>query len=134
MLGEWYRRGIGCGADFNRAFKYYKRATELGDATAHQHLADMYEKGAGIHRDEGMAFLYYRKAAEKGNATGSATVPDGKGGRTPINTLERAFFWYHQAALQGFQPAQFAISGMYRTGAGVPVDPVMADKWAQAAS
>ncbi|KAJ1551641.1 hypothetical protein HK096_006032 [Nowakowskiella sp. JEL0078] len=44
-----------------------------------------------------------------------------------------AFYWYHQAALQGFEPAQLTVSNCYRNGLGVEVDSELADKWQNAA-
>ncbi|KAI9099255.1 hypothetical protein DFS34DRAFT_685036 [Phlyctochytrium arcticum] len=246
MLGDWYRRGIGCGADYNRSFRYLKRATELGDANALSALAEMYERGAGIPRDDATAFVYYRKSAEQGfvksmfkvgqalekgkgtsvnymqarfwyakatsrghfpssvrlatlsldpafesfdnllaakdqvgtprtfhdvglaySSTKHGARPDlrmmkkwllkaakagharsqwlmGKvyqEGRVPepptttrTNALQRAFYWYHKSALQGFQPAQWAVCSMYRSGLGVAQNNTLADKWQRASN
>ncbi|KND02040.1 uncharacterized protein SPPG_02544 [Spizellomyces punctatus DAOM BR117] len=253
MLGDWYRRGVGCGADYNRSFKYLKRATELGDVNALSALAEMYERGAGIHRDDSAAFVYYKKSAEQGyvksmfkvgqalekgkgvnvnymqakiwyrkatsrghfpSAVRLATLsldpafetydnlvaaaqqvktprtlhdlalahsstkhgakadirqmkkwllkaakmgharsqwlmgkvyqdgrlheaPTTKGSQAAESTytpMQRAFYWYHRAALQGFQPAQWAVCSMYRSGIGIRQDNDMADKWQRASN
>ncbi|KAJ3055060.1 hypothetical protein HK097_011623 [Rhizophlyctis rosea] len=262
LLGEWYRRGIGTPSNLNTAFKYLKRAADLGYEEGLNSLAGMHERGDGVIRDDAAAFALYSRSADGGNFLAQFKVGQayekGKGlwriheetalqedntengmtTGTPINYyqakrwyqkaaaqnyfpasvrlailsldpayetidnllaaattistprslhdlaiahsstrhganpspkemrqwlrraamaghvrsqymmgkiyqegapqgkqyVERAFYWYHKAALQGYQPAQWAVCGMYRVGHGVARDVVLADKWHRAAN
>ena len=45
----WRARGNG---DHEGALKYWTKAAELGDASAHYELSNMYEEGLGVEKDE----------------------------------------------------------------------------------
>ncbi|KAJ3041938.1 hypothetical protein HDV00_008447 [Rhizophlyctis rosea] len=221
LLGEWYRRGFGTPPNLNTAFKYLKRAADLGYEEGLNSLAGMHERGDGVIRDDAAAFALYSRSADGGNVLAQFKVGQayekGKGtlinyaqakqwyrkaaaqnyfpasaAATKVNTprslhdlaiahsstrhgatpnpremrnwlrraavaghvrsqflmgkiyqegaahgkqyVERAFYWYHKAALQGYQPAQWTVSSMYRVGHGVARDIAVADKWYRAAS
>ncbi|KAI8804955.1 hypothetical protein BJ742DRAFT_775606 [Cladochytrium replicatum] len=48
--------------------------------------------------------------------------------------MQRAFYWLHQAALQGLQIAQLAVSNMYQKGIGTQKDHGLAEHWRRAAN
>ena len=54
--------------NYQEAFKWYKKAAELGDAVAMGWLGFMYSEGKGTLRDDKEAFKWFKKAAELGNA------------------------------------------------------------------
>ena len=53
--------------DEAKAFEWYKRAAELGDADAMFNLGLCFEDGRGVAKDEAKAFKLYKRAAELGN-------------------------------------------------------------------
>ncbi|KAJ3298731.1 hypothetical protein HK104_010368 [Borealophlyctis nickersoniae] len=67
LLGEWYRRGVGAAPNLNTAFRYLKRAANLGHAEGLNSLAGMHERGEGVIRDDAAAFAMYMRSAEAGN-------------------------------------------------------------------
>ncbi|KAK1746749.1 Sel1-like repeat family protein [Skeletonema marinoi] len=53
---QQYRKG-----DYRRAFEYYTRAAELGDAAAQYGLGRMYEFGKGVEKDEGKEYTIWKR-------------------------------------------------------------------------
>ncbi|KAI9340392.1 hypothetical protein DFJ73DRAFT_628038, partial [Zopfochytrium polystomum] len=171
LLGETYRKGIGCAPDLNTAFRHYRRAALLSNVEGYIGLAGMYERGDGIVRDHSAALSLYKKAAESGSVLamykvglahekgrdarlirkwyrkgakaghrrsqwqlGKSYDDIGSSSKEHEKELEKAFFWYHAAAIQGYLPAQWAVSNMYRRGRGVVKNLEMAELWQQAAN
>ena len=54
-------------ADFSRAFEWYTKAAELGDAKAHYKLALMYRNGEGVQKDDGKYIYHLEEAAIGGH-------------------------------------------------------------------
>ncbi|KAJ1562413.1 hypothetical protein HK405_012459 [Cladochytrium tenue] len=82
---------------------------------------------------------WYRRAAKAGHRRsqwqlGKCYDDIGSSALGYEKELVKAFYWYHAAALQGYLPAQWAVSNMYRTGRGVEKDLEMAELWQQAAN
>ena len=67
-LGYLYLRGWGTEKNTKKAFKYLKKAVELGNILAHVDLAKMYQEGLATKQDYQMAYYLYKIAAEKGNS------------------------------------------------------------------
>ena len=63
-----HRNGIGTEVDLEKAFSWYQRAAEQGEATALFNLGGMFRKGYGVPQNDGKALQHYRQAAAKGNA------------------------------------------------------------------
>lgn len=55
--------------DYKEAAAGYRKASELGDASAQNNLGEMYKNGQGVPQDYKEAVAWYRKAAEQGNAS-----------------------------------------------------------------
>eukprot|EP00956_Cyclotella_meneghiniana_P002730 scaffold3221_cov23-Cyclotella_meneghiniana.AAC.2 len=69
-LGSLFTRGIGgLPEDHEKAVELYQRASELGHARAHFHLADAYFEGKGVQVDKKMAIHHYQIAAMMGNVS-----------------------------------------------------------------
>jgi hypothetical protein len=62
MGGRYYAE-----QDYDKAFEYYTKAAELGDAAAHYQLARMYRYGQGVEKDKGKKVYHLEKAAIGGN-------------------------------------------------------------------
>jgi len=52
---------------YEKAFKFFKQATNLGSTEAQMLLGKMYYKGQGVAVDYNKAFMYSKRAAMKGN-------------------------------------------------------------------
>jgi hypothetical protein len=53
--------------DYDKAFEYYTKAAELGDAASHYGLGCMYRYGRGVEKDKSKMICHYMKAAIGGN-------------------------------------------------------------------
>ena len=51
------------GGDYETAFKYFTKATELGDTEAHYNLSVMYGEGEGVEKDHEKEIYHLEKAA-----------------------------------------------------------------------
>ena len=71
QAGEYYRKGVGCEADMERAADWYEKAAKQRYAPAEYQLGDCYDEGNGVKKDRKQAADWYRKAAEQGYAYGS---------------------------------------------------------------
>mmetsp|Transcript_26475 Transcript_26475/g.40020 ORF Transcript_26475/g.40020 Transcript_26475/m.40020 type:complete len:263 (+) Transcript_26475:44-832(+) len=53
--------------DHEKAFKYWAKAADLGDAIAHYYLSIAYREGKGVEKDEKMEIYHLEKAAIAGH-------------------------------------------------------------------
>src|SRR5260364_211754 len=75
-LGYNYQHGIGVEKDESKAFIYYQKSSEMGDASGTNSVGYCYDNGIGLEKDKRMAFIYYQRSAEMGNATAANNVGD----------------------------------------------------------
>ncbi|TPX42102.1 hypothetical protein SeMB42_g01202 [Synchytrium endobioticum] len=99
MLGDWYRRGVGAGANLAQAFCWLTKAAMEGCIEAYVALAGMYERGEGIARDDRAAHSLYVKAAQAGSKQAQFKAAFGyeRGIGCAVDFRE-AKFWYGRAA------------------------------------
>jgi TPR repeat protein len=67
MLGVMYCNGEGTLKDYKEAFKWFKKAAELGDADAMGMLGLMYFRGMGTPKNPQQAKYWIKKAYDAGN-------------------------------------------------------------------
>ena len=60
--------------DYAAALEFYRRAAELGNASAQNSLGRMFELGDGVPQDEANAIKWYRQAAEQGHPDAMAAL------------------------------------------------------------
>ena len=53
--------------NYKKAFKYFTRAADLGDAIAHHHLSNLYRKGEGVKKDEKKSLHHAEQASIGGH-------------------------------------------------------------------
>lgn len=75
-IGEVYYRGIGTKRDFKQAFRYYRKAADLGNVSALRRLALCYENGYGTKPDIEAALVCYEDASERGDAMATVKLGD----------------------------------------------------------
>lgn len=67
FLGKMYLEGSEqVKTDNDTAFKYFKKAADLGNPVGQSGLGVMYLQGRGIPKDTLKAFSYFTKAADQG--------------------------------------------------------------------
>jgi TPR repeat protein/nucleoid-associated protein YgaU len=135
LLGNAYANGDGVEQSDVEAFRYYKRAAELGHASAQFSVGVMSETGQGTRLDQASAFRAYLNAAEQGWGPAQTKVADmfTRGVGTSRNDTA-AFTWYRKAALNGMPEAQYHLAVAYEQGRGASRDRDEARKWYQEAA
>lgn len=113
-----------------KAFEWYGKAAEKGDARAQFKLGKMYALGQGIARNYADAFKWNQKAAKQGFVPAlhnlGVMYESGKG--VPKD-VQQAVLMYRKAAEAGLAQAQFALGDRLERGDGVARDYVEALKW-----
>ncbi len=122
--------------DHAKAVKWYRRATDQGDAAGQSLLAVCYFFGNGVDKNEVEAARLFRFSAEQGNAVGQTWL--GYCYHIGIGDVnqdgEKAVRWYRLAIDQGDVAAQAHLGICYRDGTGVKQDYVEAARLFQLAS
>lgn len=147
VLGYEYQTGRILEKDFSKALRYYKQATDLGDAAAAYELGRIYAAGEnGIPADEKLSFHYYEKALPliQKEAEQELAEPYTKGkvlascltlGNMYLNGTgtsvdqKKSFSWYLKAATKGDPKAQAQVGNCYMNGTGTHRDAGEAKKW-----
>ena len=108
----------------------YRRAAELGDASAQFKMALMYDRGKGMPQDYAEAVRWYRKSAEQGFVEAQYNLGSmyDIGVGVPQEYAE-AVIWYRKAAEQGHANAQNNLGAKYGRGQGVPRSHTEAYVW-----
>ncbi|MDR2708725.1 MAG: sel1 repeat family protein [Elusimicrobiota bacterium] len=107
-LGGMYHSGMGVNEDSQKAFYWYEKAVEPGNARAQfSRLGDMYNDGIGVKQDSQKAFFWYEKAATHGDTYAQFSLgrmyQEGEGVK---QDSQQAFYWIKKAADQGSEEAQ----------------------------
>jgi tetratricopeptide (TPR) repeat protein len=99
--------------DFDKAFDYYTKAAELGNAEAHYRLGRMYGEGVGIEKDKEKAAYHCEKASIVGHphARFMLAVYESEDGR-----LDRAVKHWIIAANLGCEYSMKQLLRMYKDG------------------
>jgi len=107
QLGYMYRDGmphLGVPKNLKKAVKIYKRAVELGNVDAAEHLGTMYSQGVGVKLDTEKAKQLFRIASDRGHAVAQGKL---------AGLLQReechaeSFELYTLAAKQGLTSSEF---------------------------
>ena len=126
-LGKIYEDGIGVAVDTDKAFEYYKKASDLNVLEAYPLLGNLYVFHEG-YGSEGEAFELFMK---------SKNLPESKRllgfcYENGIGTDEDAYKateWYKSAAEDGDVIAQYNLAECYRTGSGAVKDTNLVAYW-----
>jgi uncharacterized protein len=131
--------------DYERARKYFSRASEDGNLVADWYLGHMYRLGRGADRDHAMAFSYYGRVADQydpdeDNKKRLKIMVDGLvrvadyyrlGSKTAgiPQDFDRAIRIYKTAATYGHPAAEYALGLMHLRGQGLRQKPDQGLKW-----
>lgn len=136
--------------DFNKARKYFERASDDNNIVADWYLGHMYRLGRGVPRDDAKAFSYYGRVADAFDSEESdqnrlrimvdalVRVADyyrtgNKAAGVPQN-FERASRIYRLAATYGHPASQYALGLMAIGGQGMREQPEQGLRWLLAAA
>ena len=154
LLGTMYAEGLGVPKDAIKAFEWYHKAANQGDAEAQFYLGLMYATGRGVTKNEIRAYAWfnisaarnYRDAAVRRDALEKAMTAEQRAaaqnhlgemyaiGIGVPKDATKAVEWYLKAAAQGDTEAQYTLGLMYETGgmntrSRVPKDEAKAAEW-----
>jgi TPR repeat protein len=110
-LGQCFQNGEGAKDDLDKAFNFYLKAAELGNAEAQVQVGIYYASGWSVKEDKTEAIKWYEKAAKQRDFTGCYMLgecyKDGKG--VPQNFVD-AYKWYSLAVAFGNVSAESPIT------------------------
>jgi exopolysaccharide production negative regulator len=131
--------------EFDRARKFFQKASEDGNIVADWYLGHMYRLGRGVPRDDAKAFSYFSRVADAFDPDESDKnrlrimidslvrvgdyYRDGSQPAAITPDLERAIRIYHLAATYGHPAAQFALGDMQINGEGMRPNPDQGLRW-----
>ncbi|MCI2155119.1 MAG: sel1 repeat family protein [Solobacterium sp.] len=75
-IGEAYYRGLGVKVNYSEAFRYYKKAAEMGNIPALRRMGSCYELGRGVKKNMAEALSCYEDASARGDVTATYKVGD----------------------------------------------------------
>jgi hypothetical protein len=130
-LGRMYFVAAGVKQDFKESAYWYRKAAELGNASAQYDLGFLlFYPSTGVPQNFKQASYWFRKAADQGYADAQRELgmmyTYGHG--VPQDYKEAAK-WFLKSADQGNSDAQIYIGDMYLNGKGVPQDFKEAANW-----
>lgn len=133
LLGDAYDSydGIVGPHDYEKAFSWYKKAAEQGDARAAVNLGAMYHNGHGTPKDDKEAVKWFQISASKNYSVGQNYL--GSAYNVGIGGLpkddKKSFELYALSAKQGDSYGQAALGIRYRDGMGVSKDLNQSMRW-----
>ncbi|RIB23823.1 kinase-like domain-containing protein [Gigaspora rosea] len=123
VLASCYYYGKWVEKDEHKAFIYYQKSAEMGNANATFKVGNCYSHGIGVEKDEHKAFIYYQKSAEMGDADGTFKVGYCYDYGIGVEKDEhKAFIYYQKSAEMGNANGTFNVGYCYHHGIGVEKD------------
>lgn len=116
--------------NFEKAFNYYKMASESGDHYGTFKLGYFHETGKFTSKSLNKAMEFYLSAANAGHARSMARVGlfYEKGWATNQD-FDMAVHWFQESANGGDSEGMYLLGQCHAKGAGVPIDPEEAAFW-----
>ena len=112
-IGHCYQIGNGVEINGMEAYKYLKKAADLGDGDSMNDIGVLYSEGNGVKKDMESSTLWYRKAAEAGNVWGLSNL--GSNYLEMGDTLT-AFSYFKEAAEKGHRVSLQVVGDYYYYG------------------
>ena len=129
-IGRMFEMGNGVDRNDAEAVRWYRMATEKGNARALNNLGTMYYDGRGVEKNPAVAVEFFMRASERGNILAPRNIGNAYyyGVGVESNHVEAAK-WYRMAAEKGEAVAQYDLGLMYLHGRGVEKDIDEAMEW-----
>ena len=120
MLGALYQKGMCAPKDLEKAFYWFSKSVEKGNAEGMFHLGTMYKTGEGVAQDFEKAYGYFKASAEKGFPGGmyAAGYCSYKGLGT-AQSYDEAVKWFKKGVEKNSPVSTFMLGTCYRNGYGV---------------
>ena len=132
-LGRCYYSLRGMPDKAPQAFAWLNRAAEQEEPEALRLLGDCYSNGIGVAPDSFQARLCFHKVAKLDDSDAEYNLAcsfEMENSLKPSReTAEKAFEYFHKAALKGNPDAEFRLGRCYMEGIGVKADEREAVKW-----
>jgi len=105
--------------NYVEAFRIYEQLASKGYGECQVYVGWMLHEGIGVVSNRAQALEHFRQAAQQGHPKGMFYV-----GRalTAESKHSDAFFWYQNAAVNGYMPAVYRLGIAYLDGLGVPIN------------
>ncbi|WP_406741410.1 tetratricopeptide repeat protein [Acinetobacter shaoyimingii] len=101
--------------DYKKAFYWYNKAAQNGDAKSQYNLAIMYLNGYGVDINKSKAVEFYRKAAVQGDSDSQLQLGirylNGEGVSKDLNIAKE---WFEKAKANGNSEAQYYIENTFK--------------------
>ena len=99
--------------DYDRVFKYWTKAAELGDADGQYHLSLLYREGQGVEKDETKKMFLLEEAAIAGHPQARFNLGciESRNGR-----VDRSVKHFTNAANLGYDESVIALKKFYKDG------------------
>ena len=134
-IGKIYAKGLlDVPSDAKKAFEWYSKAAEQGNADAQLELAFMYDGWSSFNENKAKAFEWGNKAANQGHVYAQVYLGLMYEAEENILSYKKAFEWYSKAAEQGDADGQYHLSRMYANGLGIKQDKNLALQWLKKAA
>jgi|GEM_PF-4340229 len=127
-LAKYYLGSTGVEPNYQKAFKWFKKAADNGNSDAMEHIAAMYVNHVVYDSmdkaiDDKNAYEWYLKAAEKGNmyayfGLGLLHSSDRVNNKNTVENEIKAIEWYRKSADQGHFPAKINLALMLTDNKG----------------
>eukprot|EP01084_Bolivina_argentea_P204373 349021_1 len=108
--------GHGTKQNYQQAFEFYTKSSELNNSDGMNHLAMMYEKGIGCIQNMDQAVKYYKLSIDLQNVDAMANLANLYYQNFIYSDISKAIELYKSAADRGHIGAQITLASLYETG------------------
>ncbi len=132
ILGENYFHGnMGLDTDYELAYKWSKKASDLGNVRSKTVLGIMYLEGKYVDKDLKLAYELFMEASDKGDmkAPRFVAMMYRNGQQKADDPDAAAFEWFKKGADRGDITSRFYLGEMYENGLGTEKNMEEAVKW-----
>jgi len=123
FIGWCYENGKMVAKNKEKAFTWYTKSAELGDADGQSNLGSCYSNGKGVAKDDKESFKWFKRSADQGNGRGKNGIGWCYEKGIVVTKNEKvAFTWYSKSAEQGSPYGQRNLGRCYEFGIGTAKD------------
>ncbi|CAG8660040.1 4771_t:CDS:2, partial [Ambispora leptoticha] len=110
----FYKNGIGCTKDTQKALEWYKKSAEGGNGSGQCSYGYSYAVGQDLPRDFRKAFYWYQKSATNGHSQGKQYLGESyRFGRGTVRDLHASIKWYRSAEVAGNNVASNRLHNLF---------------------
>jgi TPR repeat protein len=139
-VGLCHHHGKGVEEDQERAVEWFKKAAELGQSDAQNHLGWCYRNGSGVEWDHELAVKWLKKAAHQGDTDAHYNLglcysieankfDKEKDLVRSVECFKKAVECFRKAAVRNHAFAEYEMGFCYTSGLGVEEDYLCAANW-----